>query len=222
MTSHSSQPNVLFFLTDQHRPDWVGMHPDVPVRTPNIEQLADRGTWFTNAVCPSPLCGPSRACLATGMEYGREEVPRHGTHGNLEIDAGFDQSATYSARLRDEAGYYVMGCGKFLDKFYGKRGPEGKHRIQEFGYSDGIRNRGKWASAGTVENDRDHVYRCYLLERDLLETHKKDFALRSGTHRDHFAATFPHRSQTRRTATAGWLRMDWILSRVRPKTGPGI
>jgi arylsulfatase A-like enzyme len=93
--------------------------------------------------------------------------------------------------LRDEAGYYVMGCGKFLDKFYGKRGPEGKHRIQEFGYSDGIRNRGKWASAGTVENDRDHVYRCYLLERDLLETHKKDFALRSGTHRDHFAATFP-------------------------------
>jgi arylsulfatase A-like enzyme len=147
------QPNVLFFLTDQQRPDFVGMDPAVPVRTPNLERLTERGVWFSNAVCPSPLCGPSRACLASGFEYDDCGYPRHGA------PVEFDRNATYYARLRDEAGYHVAGCGKFIDKFYGKRGPEGRHRIEEFGFSDGVRNRGKWASAGSVEDDREHVYR---------------------------------------------------------------
>jgi choline-sulfatase len=161
------------------------MDPSVPVRTPNFERLSERGVWFSNAVCPSPLCGPSRACLASGMEYDDCGYPQHGA------DVGFDLDATYYAPLRDEADYHVAGCGTFIDKFYGKRGPEGRHRIDEFGFSDGLRNRGKWASAGQVADDREHVYRRHLPENDLLETHKTDYDRRRVTRRDHFAATFP-------------------------------
>ena len=28
------RPNILFVLTDQQRPEWVEMNPDIPVRTP--------------------------------------------------------------------------------------------------------------------------------------------------------------------------------------------
>jgi arylsulfatase len=179
------RPNLLFFFTDQQRFDWVGMHPDVPVRTPNLERLTERGVYFENAVCPSPLCGPSRACLASGMEY--DDCGMH-THG---IDPTFDRDDTHYARLRDDADYSVMGCGKTLDKFYEKRGPNGKHRLREFGMSDGVRNRGKWASAGGVDDPREHVYMRDLDDRGVLETHMNDFDMRSGTRKDHFAATFP-------------------------------
>jgi len=182
----ADRPNLLFFFTDQQRPDWVGMDPDVPVRTPNLERLTERGVWFENAVCPSPLCGPSRACLASGMEYDDCGMPRHG------MEPEFDKSETHYARLRDEAGYHTMGCGKVLDKYGpGKRGPEGKYRIEEFGLSDGVRNRGKWASAADDLDPGEHVYQRYLEDRGLLDAHIRDFDMRWGTRKDNFAATFP-------------------------------
>lgn len=185
MSAETDQPNILFFFTDQQRYDWVGMDPSIPVRTPNLERLAERGVDFSEAVCPSPLCGPSRASLASGMEYDNCGMPRHG------MDPTFDRETTFYRRLRDEAGYHVMGCGKCLDKFYGKRGPNGTHRIEEFGLSAGVRNRGKWASTNHVDDDGDHVYRRYLRDRGLLADHKRDYRIRSETRKHHFASTFP-------------------------------
>ena len=63
------RPNLLFFLPDQHRHDWVSWNPDIPVPTPNLAALRERGTSFTRAIVNSPVCAPSRACLASGMEY---------------------------------------------------------------------------------------------------------------------------------------------------------
>jgi len=99
MFSDERPPNILFFFTDQQRHDWVGMHPEVPVRTPNLEALADAGVWFRNAICPSPLCGPSRACLTSGYEYDQCGLPNHGTTYPVEA------LPSYVTSLRDEAGY---------------------------------------------------------------------------------------------------------------------
>ena len=30
----TNPPNILFLLPDQHRPDWLGTNPDLPLRTP--------------------------------------------------------------------------------------------------------------------------------------------------------------------------------------------
>ena len=68
------RPNILFVQTDQQRPEWVEMNPDIPVRTPHLRQLAERGVWLANAICPSPVCAPSRACLVAGQEYDRTRV----------------------------------------------------------------------------------------------------------------------------------------------------
>lgn len=65
--SASARPNVLLISIDDLN-DWVGYlggHPQV--KTPNLDRLAARGVYFTNAQCPAPLCGPSRTALFTGL-----------------------------------------------------------------------------------------------------------------------------------------------------------
>ena len=37
------RPNILFLLPDQHRFDYLGVNPQIPVRTPNIDALSSRG-----------------------------------------------------------------------------------------------------------------------------------------------------------------------------------
>ena len=62
-----AQPNVLFICVDDLN-DWVGVmggHPQV--RTPNLDRLAARGTFFDRAYCAAPSCQPSRAAILTGL-----------------------------------------------------------------------------------------------------------------------------------------------------------
>ena len=36
--SNSKRPNILFVQTDQQRPEWVEMNPEIPVRTPRLRR----------------------------------------------------------------------------------------------------------------------------------------------------------------------------------------
>lgn len=58
--------NVLFIFSDEHDPRYMGCSGHRFVRTPNLDQLAARGTRFSNAWTPCPVCVPTRASLATG------------------------------------------------------------------------------------------------------------------------------------------------------------
>lgn len=61
------KPNILMIAIDDQN-DWIGClggHPQV--KTPHLDELASRGTLFTNAHCQAPLCNPSRSSLLTGL-----------------------------------------------------------------------------------------------------------------------------------------------------------
>ncbi|MFD0713902.1 sulfatase-like hydrolase/transferase [Paenibacillus sp. GCM10027626] len=60
------KPNLLIIMSDQHRYDCTGASGDYPVRTPNIDRIAQEGTWFTNAYTPLPVCGPARGAFVCG------------------------------------------------------------------------------------------------------------------------------------------------------------
>lgn len=58
--------NVLFIPVDDLKP-LLGCYGARPMITPNIDRLAKRGVVFANAQCQQAVCGPSRACVMTGL-----------------------------------------------------------------------------------------------------------------------------------------------------------
>ena len=105
-----SRPNILFFMTDQHRADVID--PDHPCRTPNANRLMREGVRFTHAFTPMTHCCPARASLMTGMYPSK-----HGIHNNVQNDPAFNRDLkpgceTFSEKLRD-AGYDLAYAGKW-------------------------------------------------------------------------------------------------------------
>ena len=80
--------NVIVFMSDEHNPRYSSPYGHEFVDTPNMQWLADHGTLFEQAYCPSPLCVPSRSAFLTGKRvhavkaYGnnRGNIPPE-THG---------------------------------------------------------------------------------------------------------------------------------------------
>lgn len=163
-----NKTNILFFFPDQHRFDFVGFNPDIPVRTPHLDKLAERGVTFTKAIVPSAVCAPSRACMASGKRYHRCGVPGNG------YDYPLDQPTQYQA-LRN-AGYRVGGVGKFdLSKNTLEWGLDGKRLIDEWGFTDGIDNEGKYDGTRSGQTEPHGPYLKYLYDNDLAEVHLNDF-----------------------------------------------
>ncbi len=78
-----SRPNLLVIMSDEHQARAMGCADHPFVKTPNLDALAARGTRFTNAYTPSPICVPARASFATG-QYAHQTrlwdnaMPYHG------------------------------------------------------------------------------------------------------------------------------------------------
>lgn len=180
--SAGKRPNILFFFPDQHRFDWLGTNQDIPVRTPNLDRLASEGVLFTRAVCPAPLCAPSRACLASGKEYDRCRVASN------RVDYPLHQ-ITFYAILR-ESGYHVAACGKFdLHKATLDWGLEGKRLLEDWGFSDGMDSEGKWDAVRSGAKEPKGPYMAYLHREGWAEIHVQDFMRRRKV--GDVVATFP-------------------------------
>ncbi len=96
-------PNILFLMSDEHRPDLLGYAGDSVVRTPNLDRLAESGVVFDNAYTPSPICVPARQCIMAG------QLPKTcGCEGWLDLAPGH---MTFSRRFAQE-GYATVACGK--------------------------------------------------------------------------------------------------------------
>ena len=59
--------NTLVILSDEHQARAMSCAGHPLVKTPNLDRLAARGTRFTNAITPCPICVPARAAFATGL-----------------------------------------------------------------------------------------------------------------------------------------------------------
>lgn len=170
----NQKPNILVFLPDQWRPDFLGFAGKAPVRTPTVDRLARTGAVFTRATTPSPVCAPARACLASGMSYRRNPVANNG------VDYPLDRPTVY-ARLRD-AGYQVGSVGKLdLHKDTLDWGLDGKRCLEEWGFTHGLDSEGKLdAMRSYLENDRKPCgpYMRHLAEQGLAGLHADDFRTR--------------------------------------------
>ncbi len=105
--TQTQKPNIIFILTDDQRWDALGFAGNTIIQTPEMDQLAEEGTFFANAFVTTPICAASRASILTGM-YERT----HGyTFGQGTIKKPYmDQS--YPMELK-KAGYFTGFFGKF-------------------------------------------------------------------------------------------------------------
>ncbi len=101
------KPNIIFILTDDQRFDAIGYVGNEFVQTPEMDRLAQSGTYFHNAVVSTPICAASRASILTGL-YERSHNFNFQT-GNVREEY---MKNSYP-RLLKEHGYYTGFYGKY-------------------------------------------------------------------------------------------------------------
>ena len=103
----TSAPNIIFFLSDDHRWDRMGCAGHPYLKTPTMDRLAAQGVRFSNMFVTTSICAASRATLLTGL-YERT----HGyTFGTPPISDAHWRSS-YPTLLQQN-GYRTGFVGKF-------------------------------------------------------------------------------------------------------------
>ena len=106
----AQKPSVLLINVDDWN-DWNGVlrgHPQAI--TPNLNRLAQRGITFSNAICASPSCVPSRPAFFTGIAPSRS--------GNISNDSGkhpwrfYAPDAVTIPKLLSANGWNSVGIAK--------------------------------------------------------------------------------------------------------------
>lgn len=131
--------NVLVLMGDHHRHDamsWKG-HPQI--RTPNLDQLAERSVRFSRCYNQAPVCSPARHSLATGRY----------AHAHGVIDNGSQPFAGMStiAHALQPHGYRRINVGHM--HWFDKDQPHGyepwiSHEGFLDGHSDRIKQIEEW------------------------------------------------------------------------------
>ena len=96
--------NTLILLTDEQDAHALSCAGHPFVKTPHLDALAARGTRFTQALTPSPICVPARAALATGRWVHQM--------GNWDNAMGYDGRVPSWGHALQQAGHTVESIGK--------------------------------------------------------------------------------------------------------------
>ncbi len=103
----AARRNVVFILSDDHRYDFMGFHPNAPewLETPSMDRMAAQGAHIANAFVTTSLCSPSRASILTGQYAHR--------HGIVDNTAPIPEGTHYFPEYLQKAGYRTGFFGKW-------------------------------------------------------------------------------------------------------------
>jgi len=100
----STQPNIIFIMSDDHAYQAISAYSNHLTETPNIDRVAKEGMLFTNACVTNSICAPSRAVILTGKH----------SHLNGKIDNRFpfDTTNITFPQILQQNGYQTAMFGK--------------------------------------------------------------------------------------------------------------
>ena len=100
----NKRPNFLLLMTDQQRADNFGFAGHPLLKTPNLDSVANSGTWWPKFYTASPSCMANRASLMTGR------MPS--AHGVRYNGVPLDRDAVTFVDLLRAHGYQTALVGK--------------------------------------------------------------------------------------------------------------
>lgn len=146
-----AKPNVIYILMDDLGYGELECYGQQKIETPNIDRLRDAGMRFTQHYSGSPVSGPSRCVLMTGLHSGHaqirgnDEVAERGnvwSHDSLYVHPEWEgqmplQEGTMTiGRMMQQAGYKTGCIGKWGLGYPGSVGVPGKQGFDYFyGYN---------------------------------------------------------------------------------------
>jgi len=101
------RPNIIFILTDDQRWDALGYAGNDIIQTPEMDRLAQEGSYFKTAMVTTPICSASRASLFSGLQ---ERTHKYTFQTGPIRNEYMQQSYP---RLLKQAGYRTGFYGKF-------------------------------------------------------------------------------------------------------------
>ena len=105
LVAMAEQPNILWISCEDISPH-LGCYDDPHAITPNLDQLAEEGTRYTNAFTTAGVCAPCRSAIITGMY--QNSIGTHHMRCNATLPTWLKPFPMY---LR-EAGYYCTNNSK--------------------------------------------------------------------------------------------------------------
>ncbi len=103
-----ARPNILIITADQLSLRAVGAAGCPDVETPALDDLADRGTFFSESYTPCPVCLPTRPSWWTGRMPSETGIGRPRPNRKTR-----DELPTLAEWLGDRGGYEALHAGKW-------------------------------------------------------------------------------------------------------------
>jgi arylsulfatase A-like enzyme len=104
LKGQSRRPNILWLMTDEQRPDSMGIYGKPWAYSPRLDDLARQGVFFSHAYTPAPVCVACRCSLLTGQAASTNRV--------LHNQARLSPDAQYLTQRFADAGYRTASFGK--------------------------------------------------------------------------------------------------------------
>lgn len=100
-----NHPNILWISVEDISPD-IGCYGDENAHTPVLDQLAENGVKYINAIADAPVCAPARSTIITGM-YPTSLGSQH-----MRCKGLFPTGFKYYPQLLRTKGYYCTNNSK--------------------------------------------------------------------------------------------------------------
>eukprot|EP00912_Choanoflagellata_sp_UC4_P001406 UC4_evm1s871 len=130
--------NIMYFIADDLRPEFLGPYKQSQMITPSIDKLAETGLTFNHAYCQQAVCGPTRASFMTGRRPSHTNI--YDNKADFRISGGPDRNKLPGSKWTTlpehfkNSGFTTLGGGKTFHPNHPKNWDEPTSWSQDMDY----------------------------------------------------------------------------------------